>query len=140
VKNKNGTTFFHPVVKYLQLAVAVVGGVGNCYLSQCFVSLHSRQQHNFFQFCLSKIPLLYRYFCFAQQQVLFLFLIITLYYEYQLGRFSCFTATSSSWSRRNKKKTTLYVRIIIAVFCLSLSSFCYVAVKTIFHFYVFSSS
>jgi hypothetical protein len=59
--------------------------VGNCYLSQCFVSLHSRQQHNYFQFCLSKIPLLYRYFCIAQQQDLFLFLIITLYYEYQLG-------------------------------------------------------
>jgi hypothetical protein len=29
--------------------------------------------------------LLYRYFCIAQQQVLFLFLIITLYYDYQLA-------------------------------------------------------
>jgi hypothetical protein len=48
--------------------------VGNCYLSQCFVSLPlARQQHNYFQFCLSKIPLLYRYFCSfaAQQQIWF---------------------------------------------------------------------
>ena len=55
-------------------------GIDN--FSQCFISLHFRQQHNYFRFCLMKMC---RYF--LEKQFLSTIILINnqIYYEYRLG-------------------------------------------------------